>query len=73
MAAKLVKEEITPSHLRCFPGSCPAVYTLEDGNLLIIGKKLSSEVDAEVRNKVGDDEYAIVLSPEFFQNLSISS
>jgi hypothetical protein len=72
MTVKLVKE-ITPPHLRCIPASCPAVYTLEDGNLLIIGKKPSSELNAEVKHKVGDDEYAVVLSPEFFQNLPASS
>ena len=64
-----LKDEITPSHLRCLPASCPAVFTLSDGNLLIIGKKPSEELQKQVKGKVGDDEYAVVLSPEFFKNV----
>jgi hypothetical protein len=64
-----LKDEITPHHLRCFPASCPAVFTLSDGNLLIIGKKPSEELQKQVKGKVGDDEYAVVLSPEFFKNV----
>jgi hypothetical protein len=64
-----VKEEITPSHLRCIPGSCPGVYALSDGNLLIIGKKPSDSLYKQVEAKIADDEFAVVLSPEFFQNV----
>lgn len=39
MPSLKIKDEITPHHLRCAFGSCPSVYELEDGNLLIIGKK----------------------------------
>jgi hypothetical protein len=68
-----IKEEITPSHLRCFAGSCPGVYTLSDGNLLIIGKKPSDAIHKQVEAKVADDEFAVVLSPEFFQNIEPTS
>jgi hypothetical protein len=64
-----VNEEITPFHLRCVPCSCPAVYTLSDGNLLIIGKKPNDDLYKEVEGKVADDELAVVLSPDFFVNL----
>jgi hypothetical protein len=64
-----IKDEITPSHLRCFQASCPAVFTLSDGNLLVIGKKPSDELRKQVEGKVADDEFAVVLSPEFFKNL----
>jgi hypothetical protein len=64
-----IEKEITPSHLRCFAGSCPAVYTLSDGNLLIIGKKPSDTLYKQVEAKVADDEFAVVLSPEFFQKI----
>jgi hypothetical protein len=64
-----IAEELTPSHLRCMPASCPAVFTLSDGNLLIIGKKPSEELRKQVEGKVADDEFAVVLSPEFFKNL----
>ena len=69
MAKAEVKEEITPSHLRCHAGSCPSVFTLTDGNLLIIGKKPSEDLRQAVEGKVGDDEFVVVLSPDFFQNL----
>ena len=64
-----LKDEITPSHLRCMPSACPAVYALSDGNLLIIGKKPSKELRMQIEGKVADDEFAIVLSPEYFKNL----
>lgn len=64
-----IKEELTPYAIRCSIGACPAVFSLDDGNLLIVGKKLSPELSKEIEGKVGDDEHAIVLSPEFFRNL----
>lgn len=64
-----IKEEITPAHLRCVPCSCPAVYTLSDGDLLIIGKQLSPELFKEIEGKVGADEFAVRISPEFFEHL----
>ncbi len=68
-----VKEEITPTHLRCMPASCPAVYTLSDGNLLIIGKKPSEDLSRQVQEKIADDEFAVVLSPEYFEHVNTSS
>jgi hypothetical protein len=62
-------EEITPHHLRCVPASCPAVYSLSDGNLLIIGAKPSADLLEEIKGKIGANEDAVVLSPAFFQNL----
>jgi hypothetical protein len=32
---------LTPEHLRCFAGSCPSVYELDDGRLLIVGELAS--------------------------------
>jgi len=64
-----IKEELTPSALRCSIGACPAVFSLDDGNLLIVGKKLSPELAKETEGKVSDDEHAIVLSPDFFKDL----
>ena len=66
----MLLEEITPSHLRCGLASCPGVYTLDNGNLLIVGKRLSDGLSAQIGHRVGDDEHAIELSPEFFQNLN---
>ena len=64
-----IKEEITPTRLRCTGGSCPSVYRLSDGNLLIIGKKPSAALSQQVQGKVASDEFAIVLSPDYLQNL----
>ena len=65
-----IKEELTPAHLRCSWGGCPAVYSLSDGKLLVIGKKPAEDLAAQIEGKVADDEFAVVLGPEFFQNLT---
>ncbi|MGB0084781.1 MAG: hypothetical protein WBP94_05335 [Rhodomicrobiaceae bacterium] len=64
-----IKEDLTPSHLRCIGGSCPAVYSLSDGDLLIVGKRLSNELFQEIAHKVADDEFAIKLGPQFLEGL----
>jgi hypothetical protein len=64
-----IRKEITPHALRCTIGHCPAVLTLSDGDLLVIGKKLPADLSKEVQNRIGDDEFAIKISPEFFKNL----
>ena len=50
-------KNLTPEHLRCGAslGSCPAVYELEDGRLLIRGLATDNVVDC------GDDEAAIII------------
>ncbi|HEY7646916.1 MAG TPA: hypothetical protein VH858_17885 [Hyphomicrobiales bacterium] len=73
MKDTVLKEEITPEHLKCIPGSCPAVYTLTDGNLLIIGKRPSDTLMRQVEGKVASDEFAVVLNPEYLQRLSATS
>jgi hypothetical protein len=62
-------EEITPKHLRCEWGQCVSVYRMEDGKLLVIGKQPDAALTQEIQNKVGPDESAIVISPEFFADL----
>ena len=64
-----IQEDITPEHLRCLQGTCPTVRKLSDGNLLIVGKRPSEQLYKQIQNNVSDDEFAIVISPEFFQNL----
>ena len=64
-----IKKEITPSHLRCSIGGCPGVFTLSDGDLLIIGKALSPDLLEQVAGRVASDEIALKLSPEFFKAL----
>jgi hypothetical protein len=63
-------EEITPSHLRCGIASCPGVYATDNDDLVVIGKRLSEGLAAQIGHRVGEDEYAIVIGREFFQNLN---
>ena len=64
-----IEKEITPKHLRCSLGGCPAVLELSDGDLLIIGKALSADLLKQVEGRIAGDELAIKLSPEFFRAL----
>jgi hypothetical protein len=63
-------KNITPHDLRCTWGACPAVYELNDGQLLIVGQRASVEQIAQCEVMVGDDEYAIVISKKYFVNLA---
>ena len=62
-------EEITPPHLRCDWGQCVSVYRMEDGQLLIIGKEPSVQISGEIAHKVGPDEKAVVISPDYLRDL----
>jgi hypothetical protein len=64
-------KNITPHHLRCAAGYCVSVYQMEDGRLVVIGKKPQAEVAKEIEGKVGPDEEVVVISPDFFLNLPI--
>jgi hypothetical protein len=66
----MIEKDITPVHLRCGMGNCESVFVLNDGKLLIIGKKLSAELAAEIGHKVAPSEEAIVIDPAYFSNLS---
>jgi hypothetical protein len=67
--ANTIVEDITPAHLRCGIATCPGILILDNGNLLVIGKRLSEGLIAQIGHRVSSDEYAIEISPEFFQNL----
>ncbi len=65
----------TPKHLRCTFGACPSVYELEDltpavhsadRQLVIIGKKPSAEIMAELGHRVGEDEDIIMIDRAYF-------
>jgi hypothetical protein len=62
-------EDLTPDHLRCSFGGCPGVYRLNDGDLLIIGKVLPPELMSEMEGRVGPDEFAVKISPDYFGSL----
>lgn len=67
--AKII-EELTPDNLRCGWGSCPSVFALDDGDLLVVGKKLTKELVEQIAHKVADDEFAVRIGSEYFINIS---
>jgi hypothetical protein len=69
MSKSYTPEEITPPHLRCGPGSCPAVFRLNNGNLLIIGKLAPHDIKAHIDARIGADEAAVVISAEYLRDL----
>ena len=66
-------EDITPADMRCSTGmSCHSVHRLEDGQLLIVGKRAPIRIDdryppslesVEICASMGPEEDAIVISP----------
>ena len=63
-------KEITPLHLRCGIGQCPAVYEYDAGDLIIVGKIVGDEILADLAGKVGSDEYAVRISRAMFANVN---
>lgn len=61
--------DITPSIFKCNLGLCPAVYELDSGQVLIIGKKPSALLNKQIETKVGEDEYAIIVDPRMLVNV----
>lgn len=66
-------KEITPSHLRCGVGLCPALFKLDDGNIAIIGKRPLPQkpLPNEVTTKIGENETAIIIPQEYLKGLDI--
>ena len=63
--------DMTPEHMRCAWGACPAVYELDDDTVIIIGKKPEDQMIETLRGRVGEDEYAIVVSKNLLKNISL--
>lgn len=63
--------EVTPAELQCDVGaSCPGVHAIANsGDLIVVGKRLPPELEAQMAGKVGDDEYAVVIGRAYFANL----
>jgi hypothetical protein len=63
-------QEITPNRYRCgFVAECPAAFRLEDGRILLIGKKAESPVLDKISGRIGADEYAVVVEPGLLENI----
>lgn len=58
--------EITPEKFRCSTVSpmCPAVFRLDNGDLVLIGKAVDSSAYEELRGRLSDDEIAIEIPTE---------
>jgi hypothetical protein len=69
----MLKKNLTPSDLLCRFGACPAVFELEDGQLVIVGKKPTGDLNQELSPLVGSDEYAIVISPALLANVAANA
>lgn len=61
--------ELTPESLRCSIGACPSIFKTAQGKFVIIGKKPSPEITETIENKIGDDEWAIVIDPELLSEI----
>jgi hypothetical protein len=66
-------KEITPVRLRCTLGACPAVFESSHEELVIIGKKADLNIIQELAERIAEDEYAIQIRREFFENLKIQT
>ncbi len=63
-------KEITPDRYRCgFTAECPAAFQLEDGRILLIGKKVDSPTLNEISGRIGADEYAVVVERGLLENV----
>lgn len=65
-------KEITPAHLRCGVGACPAVYETPRGSLVVVGKTLSAhERDGELAGRIASHEEAVEIDPSLIARLII--
>lgn len=64
-------KEITPKHLKCGVGLCPAVYESND-NYIIIGRCLSENQARAlgISNRIGKNEKAIIINKSFFGDIA---
>lgn len=67
---KMKLNEITPEKFMCHTSTCcPAVFETENGKYVIVGKKLSPEVEKLVEGRVADDEYVIEIEKGMIDDL----
>ena len=65
--------EITPKQLKCGVGLCPALFELDNGSIVVIGKLPDSKnpLPREILDKIGPNEMAVVISPEYLKDLKL--
>ena len=58
-------KELTPEQLRCGIAGCPAVFEVDDGKLLVIGKIASKSSQAMVpKSRIANDEILVEIPRE---------
>jgi hypothetical protein len=57
--------DITPEHLRCSLGGCPAVYEIDQDTVVIVGEA----ADIDIQKLVGENEAAIVVTKKLLANV----
>ena len=63
--------EITPKHLCCGVGPCPAIFATDRGTYVIVGKRLTQEQIRELLpDKVAPHEDAVEISKDFFAEIT---
>lgn len=60
-------KDLTPKAMRCGPFNCPSIGRLDGGSLLIVGKRASMAAAIE-RVSVGEDEHAVIISPDLLSD-----
>ena len=65
--------EITPKQLQCGVGLCPALFELDDGRIVVIGELPDPlhPLPAEILNRIGDNEKAVVIPPNYLKDLEL--
>lgn len=64
-------KEITPEKLRCGIGMCPALFELDDGRVVIIGKMPTAEqpLPSAILERIGVGEASIIIPAEYLEDL----
>ena len=60
-------KDLTPAHMRGGPRNCPSIHELDDGSLLIVGKRGAQQAyDGNVGMAL--DEEAVIISPDLLSD-----
>jgi hypothetical protein len=62
-------QELTPRHLRCGTGGCPAVFRSPAGSLVVVGRTVPTEANSFLEGRVSAHEAAVEIDPAFFTDL----
>lgn len=65
--------EITPKQLQCGVGLCPALFELDDGRIVVIGKIPDPQhpLPGEILDRIGANEMAVVIPPGYLKDLKL--